>query len=59
MLQTSGLAIAARLLENTTDSTVLVLEAGAPNLDDPKILLGAGFGSMLGDSKARLHHQCL
>ncbi|KAH9927654.1 GMC oxidoreductase [Fomitopsis serialis] len=47
---TAGLTIAARLLE-TTDSTVLVLEAGAPNLDDPKILLGGGFGSTFGDAK--------
>ncbi|KAH9928307.1 GMC oxidoreductase [Fomitopsis serialis] len=47
---TAGLTIAARLLENT-DSSVLVLEAGAPNLDDPKILLGGGWGSTFTDPK--------
>ncbi|KZT72989.1 GMC oxidoreductase [Daedalea quercina L-15889] len=47
---TAGLTIAARLLEHT-DNSVLVLEAGEPNLDDPKILLGGGWGSTVGDSK--------
>ncbi|TFY63799.1 hypothetical protein EVJ58_g3033 [Rhodofomes roseus] len=47
---TAGLTIAARLLENT-DSSLLVLEGGAPNLDDPKILLGGGWGSTFGDTK--------
>ncbi|TFY63801.1 hypothetical protein EVJ58_g3037 [Rhodofomes roseus] len=47
---TAGLTIASRLLE-TTDSSILVLEAGQPNLDDPKILLGAQWGATFGDPK--------
>ncbi|EPT01735.1 hypothetical protein FOMPIDRAFT_1119678 [Fomitopsis schrenkii] len=47
---TAGLAVAARLVEKTGDS-VLVLEAGYPNLDDPKILLGAQWGGTFGDPK--------
>ncbi|KAH9928320.1 GMC oxidoreductase [Fomitopsis serialis] len=47
---TAGLTIASRLLENT-ESSVLVLEAGQPNLDDPKILLGAQWGGTFGDPK--------
>lgn len=42
--------MAARLVEKTGDS-VLVLEAGYPNLDDPKILLGAQWGGTFGDPK--------
>ncbi|KAF8972234.1 alcohol oxidase [Flammula alnicola] len=40
---TAGLAVAARLSEDS-DVSVLVLEAGAANLDDPLILIPAMFG---------------
>ncbi|THG98101.1 hypothetical protein EW026_g4042 [Hermanssonia centrifuga] len=41
---TAGLTLAARLSEDP-DSSVLVLEAGEANLDDPNILRPASFGS--------------
>ncbi|THH14071.1 hypothetical protein EW146_g6219 [Bondarzewia mesenterica] len=44
---TSGLVLAVRLSEDPTVS-VLVLEAGAANLDDPAILTPAAFGSHFG-----------
>ncbi|PCH42171.1 GMC oxidoreductase [Wolfiporia cocos MD-104 SS10] len=47
---TAGLTVANRLVEDPFKS-VLVLEAGEANLDDPKILLGGGFGSIFGDEK--------
>ncbi|OBZ65934.1 Glucose oxidase [Grifola frondosa] len=47
---TAGLTLAARLAEDPQRS-VLVLEAGEPNLDDPKILLGASYGLTFGDQK--------
>ncbi|KAJ3479105.1 hypothetical protein NLI96_g9295 [Meripilus lineatus] len=47
---TAGLTVAGRLAEDP-NVTVAVLEAGEPLLDDPKILLGGGFGSTWGDSK--------
>ena|SRR5882672_4799562 len=39
-LQTAGLTVAARLSEDPSIS-VAVLEAGPPNLDDPKIIIPA------------------
>ncbi|KAI0955877.1 hypothetical protein AcV7_006420 [Taiwanofungus camphoratus] len=50
---TAGLVVASHLVEDPNTS-VLVLEAGEPNIDDPKILLGGGFGSTFGDPKVRL-----
>ncbi|KAI0950969.1 hypothetical protein AcW1_008132 [Taiwanofungus camphoratus] len=47
---TAGLVVASHLVEDPNTS-VLVLEAGEPNIDDPKILLGGGFGSTFGDPK--------
>ncbi|THH14920.1 hypothetical protein EW146_g5484 [Bondarzewia mesenterica] len=47
---TSGLVLAVRLSEDPTVS-VLVLEAGAANLDDPAILTPAAFGSHFGKSE--------
>ncbi|THH20177.1 hypothetical protein EW146_g1128 [Bondarzewia mesenterica] len=44
---TSGLVLAVRLSEDPSVS-VLVLEAGAANLDDPAILTPAAFGSHFG-----------
>ncbi|KAH9841077.1 GMC oxidoreductase [Rhodofomes roseus] len=48
---TAGLTAASRLVESFPDRSVLVLEAGEPNLDDPKILLGGQFGGTFGDPK--------
>lgn len=48
--QTSGLAAAARLSENSSAS-VLVLEAGNANLGDPRIDIPAQFGQTLGNPK--------
>ncbi|KAH9934323.1 GMC oxidoreductase [Fomitopsis serialis] len=48
---TAGLTVASRLLEHSNKRSVLVLEAGEPNLDDPKVLLGGTFGSTFGDPK--------
>lgn len=48
---TAGLTVAGRLVQNT-DKSVLVLEAGEANLDDPKILLGgATWGANFGNPK--------
>jgi choline dehydrogenase-like flavoprotein len=44
---TTGLVVATRLSEDPSVS-VLVLEAGAPNLNDPEILIPAVFGSQVG-----------
>ncbi|KAJ7199539.1 alcohol oxidase [Mycena rebaudengoi] len=46
--QTAGLALATRLTENPSVS-VLVLEAGPANLDDPNILTPAKFASHFND----------
>ncbi|KZT66296.1 GMC oxidoreductase [Daedalea quercina L-15889] len=48
---TAGLTAASRLVEYFPDRSVLILEAGESNLDDPKILLGGQFGSTFGDPK--------
>ncbi|KAH9934261.1 uncharacterized protein B0H18DRAFT_1114998 [Fomitopsis serialis] len=48
---TAGLTAASRLVEGFPDRSVLVLEAGLPNLDDPRILLGGQFGGTFGDPK--------
>ncbi|KAF9528787.1 GMC oxidoreductase [Crepidotus variabilis] len=45
---TAGLALAGRLSEEPTVS-VLVLEAGQANLDDPKIVMPAQFGQTFGN----------
>ncbi|KAH8099870.1 GMC oxidoreductase [Cristinia sonorae] len=45
---TAGLTVAARLAEDPSVS-VVVLEAGAANLNDPKILLGGSFGATWSD----------
>ncbi|KAJ3479106.1 hypothetical protein NLI96_g9296 [Meripilus lineatus] len=47
---TSGLTVAGRLAEDP-EISVAVLEAGEALLDDPKILLGGGFGSTWGNPK--------
>ncbi|KAJ6589202.1 alcohol oxidase [Mycena capillaripes] len=47
---TSGLTVAVRLSENPSVS-VLVIEAGPPNLDDPAILTPAAMGTHLGNPK--------
>lgn len=49
--QTAGLTAASRLVEYFPDRSVLVLEAGEANLDDPKMLLGGQFGSTFEDPK--------
>lgn len=46
--QTAGLTLAARLSEDPS-VTVLVLEAGHANLDDPNILIPGQFGKTFGD----------
>ena len=51
-MQTAGLTVAARLVEDP-NVTVVVLEGGEANLNDPKILLGCSFGSTFGDPKVR------
>ncbi|EPS97882.1 hypothetical protein FOMPIDRAFT_142301 [Fomitopsis schrenkii] len=48
---TSGLTVAGRLAERSEDSSILVLEAGEANYDDPKVLLGGTFGTTFGDPK--------
>ncbi|EPS94467.1 hypothetical protein FOMPIDRAFT_152880 [Fomitopsis schrenkii] len=48
---TAGLTAASRLVEYFPDRSVLVLEAGEANLDDPKMLLGGQFGSTFEDPK--------
>ncbi|EPS94380.1 hypothetical protein FOMPIDRAFT_62470 [Fomitopsis schrenkii] len=49
---TAGLTVAARILNHPANKrTILVIEAGQPNLDDPKILLGGTFGGTFGDPK--------
>ncbi|KAJ6470163.1 alcohol oxidase, partial [Mycena vulgaris] len=48
--QTSGLTVATRLSEDPSVS-VLVLEAGAANLDDPKLLTPAVFGTNFGKAE--------
>ncbi|KAL0952821.1 hypothetical protein HGRIS_007046 [Hohenbuehelia grisea] len=47
---TSGLTLAARLTEDP-NITVVVLEAGEPNLDDPKILIPSQLGATFGNPK--------
>ncbi|KAH9988154.1 alcohol oxidase [Russula vinacea] len=47
LFTTTGLVVATRLSEDPSVS-VLVLEAGAPNLNDPEILIPAILGSQLG-----------
>ncbi|KAJ7162668.1 alcohol oxidase [Mycena crocata] len=47
---TTGLTVAARLSEDPSVS-VLVLEAGGTNLDDPDLLTPASFGSHFGNPK--------
>ncbi|TFK47199.1 GMC oxidoreductase [Heliocybe sulcata] len=47
---TAGLALAARLTEDPSIS-VTVLEAGPPNLEDPKILIPGQFGATFSDPK--------
>ncbi|KAK0454129.1 uncharacterized protein EV420DRAFT_620788 [Desarmillaria tabescens] len=47
---TAGLVLAARLSENAIES-VLVLEAGEPNLDDPIIMRPGQYGHTFGKSK--------
>lgn len=49
--QTAGLTAASRLVEYFPDRSVLVLEAGEANLDDPKIMLGGQFGGTFEDPK--------
>ncbi|KAJ7036518.1 alcohol oxidase [Mycena alexandri] len=47
---TSGLTVAARLSEDSSIS-VLVLEAGQANLNDPEILTPGGFGKRFGNAQ--------
>ncbi|KAJ7281447.1 alcohol oxidase [Mycena rebaudengoi] len=47
---TTGLTLATRLSEDSSVS-VLVIEAGEANLDDPAILMPAAFGSHFGNPK--------
>lgn len=49
-LQTAGLTVAARLVEDPSIS-VAVLEAGEPNFDDPLILLCGQFAATWGNPK--------
>ena len=44
---------ASRLVEYFPNRSVLVLEAGEANLDDPKIMLGGQFGGTFEDPKVR------
>jgi len=47
---TMGLVVATRLSEDPSVS-VLVLEAGAANLNDPEILIPFNYGSLIGKPK--------
>lgn len=51
-LQTAGLTLANRLTEDPSIS-VVVLEAGEPNVGDSKIVVPGQFGATFGDPKVR------
>ena len=51
--KTAGLTLAGRLSEDPSIS-ILVLEAGESNLDDPNILLPGQFGKTFGNPKVRI-----
>ncbi|KAJ3556844.1 hypothetical protein NM688_g1797 [Phlebia brevispora] len=55
---TAGLTLAARLTEDSGRS-VLVLEAGAANIDDPAILRTASYGSHFGNEAYAWNHQTI
>jgi choline dehydrogenase-like flavoprotein len=53
--KTAGLTLAGRLSEDPSLS-ILVLEAGESNLDDPNILLPGQFGKTFGNPKVRIKY---
>ncbi|KAH9948777.1 alcohol oxidase [Amylocystis lapponica] len=53
---TAGLTLAARLTEDPAVS-VLVLEAGDANIDDPELLRPASYGKHFGNANYDWHHQ--
>ncbi|KAJ3556843.1 hypothetical protein NM688_g1798 [Phlebia brevispora] len=55
---TAGLTLAARLTEDA-ERSVLVIEAGAANIDDPALLRTASYGSHFGNEAYSWNHQTI